>query len=334
MLTIIITMLSIYCIRILIKKEISMDKKVTVVGAGNVGATAAQRLAEKELCDVVLVDIIEGVPQGKALDLAEAAPIEKHDAHLTGTNVYEPSKGSDIVIITAGIPRKPGMSRDDLISTNAGIMKNVTEQIAALSPNAILIIVSNPLDAMCQVAFDTSGFPKQRVIGMAGVLDSARFRAFISMELNVSVENTHAFVLGGHGDTMVPLPRYSTVAGIPITELLPKDRIDAMVERTANGGAEIVSLLKTGSAYYAPASAAVEMAESILKDKKKILPCAAYLEGEYGINDLFIGVPVKLGATGIEDIIQIDLTEEENAALKKSAAAVQELKELLKKLGS
>ena len=311
-----------------------MDKKVTVVGAGNVGATAAQRLAEKELCDVVLVDIIEGVPQGKALDLTEAAPIEKHDAHLTGTNVYEPSKGSDIVIITAGIPRKPGMSRDDLISTNAGIMKNVTEQIAALSPDAILIIVSNPLDAMCQVAFDTSGFPKQRVIGMAGVLDSARFRAFISMELNVSVENTHAFVLGGHGDTMVPLPRYSTVAGIPITELLPKDRIDAMVERTANGGAEIVSLLKTGSAYYAPASAAVEMAESILKDKKKILPCAAYLEGEYGINDLFIGVPVKLGATGIEDIIQIDLTEEENAALKKSADAVQELKELLKKLGS
>lgn len=311
-----------------------MDKKVTVVGAGNVGATAAQRLAEKELCDVVLVDIIEGVPQGKALDLTEAAPIEKHDAHLTGTNVYEPSKGSDIVIITAGIPRKPGMSRDDLISTNAGIMKNVTEQVSVLSPDAILIIVSNPLDAMCQVAFDTSGFPKERVIGMAGVLDSARFRAFISMELNVSVENTHAFVLGGHGDTMVPLPRYSTVAGIPITELLPKDRIDAMVERTANGGAEIVSLLKTGSAYYAPASAAVEMAESILKDKKKILPCAAYLEGEYGINDLFIGVPVKLGATGIEDIIQIELTEEENSALKKSADAVQELKELLKKLES
>lgn len=311
-----------------------MDKKVTVVGAGNVGATAAQRLAEKELCDVVLVDIIEGVPQGKALDLTEAAPIEKHDAHLIGTNLYEPSKGSDIVIITAGIPRKPGMSRDDLISTNAGIMRNVTEQIAALSPDAILIIVSNPLDAMCQVAFDTSGFPKQRIIGMAGVLDSARFRAFISMELNVSVENTHAFVLGGHGDTMVPLPRYSTVAGIPITELLPKDRIDAMVKRTANGGAEIVSLLKTGSAYYAPASAAVEMAESILKDKKKILPCAAYLEGEYGINNLFIGVPVKLGTTGIEEIIQIDLTEEENAALKKSADAVLELKELLKKLGS
>ena len=311
-----------------------MDKKVTVVGAGNVGATAAQRLAEKELCDVVLVDIIEGVPQGKALDLTEAAPIEKHDAHLTGTNGYELSKGSDIVIITAGIPRKPGMSRDDLISTNAGIMKNVTEQIAALSPDAILIIVSNPLDAMCQVAFDISGFPKQRVIGMAGVLDSARFRAFISMELNVSVENTHAFVLGGHGDTMVPLPRYSTVAGIPITELLTKDRIDAMVERTANGGAEIVSLLKTGSAYYAPASAAVEMSESILKDKKKILPCATYLEGEYGINNLFIGVPVKLGATGIEEIIQIDLTEEENVALRKSADAVQELKDLLKKLGS
>jgi malate dehydrogenase len=311
-----------------------MDRKVTVVGAGNVGATAAQRLAEKELCDVVLVDIVEGVPQGKALDLTEAAPIEKHDARLTGTNGYEASKESDIVIITAGIPRKPGMSRDDLISTNAGIMKNVTEQIIEYSPDAILIIVSNPLDAMCQVAFDISGFPKQRVMGMAGVLDSARFRAFISMELNVSIENTHAFVLGGHGDTMVPLPRYSTVSGIPITELLPQDRIDAMVERTANGGAEIVSLLKTGSAYYAPASAAVEMSESILKDKKKILPCAAYLEGEYGIHDLFIGVPVKLGASGIEEIIQIKLTEKEDAALKRSASAVQELKDLLKKLKS
>jgi malate dehydrogenase len=269
-----------------------MDKKVTVVGAGNVGATAAQRLAEKELCDVVLIDIIEGVPQGKALDLTEAAPIEKHDAHLTGTNSYEPSKGSDIIIITAGIPRKPGMSRDDLISTNAGIMKSVTREVAKLSPEAVLIIVSNPLDAMCHVAYETSGFPKNRVLGMAGVLDSARFRAFISMELNVSVENTHAFVLGGHGDTMVPLPRYSTVAGIPITELMSPERIDALVKRTANGGAEIVSLLKTGSAYYAPASAAVEMAEAILKDKKKILPCAAYLDGEYGFKDLFIGVPV------------------------------------------
>jgi malate dehydrogenase len=310
-----------------------MDKKVTVVGAGNVGATAAQRLAEKELCDVVLIDIVEGVPQGKALDLTEAAPIEKHDAHLTGSNDYDDSKDSDIVIITAGIPRKPGMSRDDLISTNAGIMKNVTTQIAEQSPNAVLIIVSNPLDAMCHVAYEASGFPKNRVIGMAGVLDSARFRSFIAMELNVSVENTHAFVLGGHGDTMVPLPRYSTVAGIPITELMPKDRIDAIVDRTANGGAEIVKLLKTGSAYYAPASAAVEMAESILKDKKKILPCAVYLEGEYGIQDLFIGVPVKLGSGGVEAIIEITLTDEEKAALMKSAEAVQGLKDDLIKLG-
>lgn len=310
-----------------------MDKKVTVVGAGNVGATAAQRLAEKELCDVVLIDIIEGVPQGKALDLTEAAPIEKHDARLTGTNTYDASAGSDVIIITAGIPRKPGMSRDDLISTNAGIMKNVTEQVAKLSPDAVIIIVSNPLDAMCHVAFEASGFPKERVIGMAGVLDSARFRAFIAMELNVSVENTHAFVLGGHGDTMVPLPRYSTVAGIPITELMHKDRIDALVDRTANGGAEIVSLLKTGSAYYAPASAAVEMAESILKDKKKVLPCAAYLQGEYGLNDLYIGVPVKLGAGGVEQVIEIKLTDEEATALKRSADAVQELKDILKKLG-
>jgi len=317
----------------LIEEEIKMDKKVSVIGAGNVGATAAQRLAEKQLCDVVLVDIVEGVPQGKALDLNEAAPIEKHDSHLTGANSYEETAGSDIVIITAGIPRKPGMSRDDLISTNAGIVKSVTKEVASRSPGAILIIVSNPLDAMCHVAFDASGFPKERVIGMAGVLDSARFRAFISMELDVSVENTHAFVLGGHGDTMVPLARYSTVAGIPITELMAPDRIDALVERTRNGGAEIVGLLKTGSAYYAPASAAVEMAESILKDKKKILPCAAYLQGEYGQQGLFIGVPVKLGARGIEDIIEITLTDEEKQALQKSADAVQELKDLLKTLG-
>jgi malate dehydrogenase len=309
-----------------------MDKKVTVVGAGNVGETTAQRLAEEELCDVVLVDVVEGMPQGKALDLSEAAPIEKHDARISGANDYDLSEGSDIIIITAGIARKPGMSRDDLIITNAGIVKNVTQEACKLSPSAIIIVVSNPLDAMCQVAYETSGFPKQRVIGMAGVLDSARFRTFIAMELNVSVENTHAFVLGGHGDTMVPLPRYSTVAGIPITELLPKDRIDALVKRTANGGAEIVSLLKTGSAYYAPASAAAEMAESILKDKKKILPCAAYLEGEYGINDLFMGVPVKLGARGVEEIIQITLTDEEQAALYKSAEAVQELKDILSKL--
>ena len=309
-----------------------MDKKVTVIGSGNVGATTAQRLSEKELCDVVLIDIIEGTPQGKALDLAEAAPIEKHDAHLTGSNTYEASKGSDIVIITAGIPRKPGMSRDDLISTNAGIMKNVIAQVVKYSPDCVIIVVSNPLDAMCHVAFNASGFPKQRVIGMAGVLDSARFRAFIAMELNVSVENTHAFVLGGHGDTMVPLPRYSTVSGIPITELMSKDRIDALVTRTANGGAEIVSLLKTGSAYYAPASAATEMAEAILKDKKKILPCATLLEGEYGINDLFIGVPVKLGSKGVEEIIEIKLTEQEQTALNKSAAAVQGLKDVLKKI--
>jgi malate dehydrogenase len=309
-----------------------MDKKVTVVGAGNVGATAAQRLAEKELCDVVLIDIIEGVPQGKALDLAEAAPIEKHDAHLIGSNEYKDSEKSDVVIITAGIPRKPGMSRDDLISTNAGIMKEVTRRVVELSPDAVIIVVSNPLDAMCHVAYDVSGLPKNKVIGMAGVLDSARFRAFIAMELDVSVENTTAFVLGGHGDTMVPLPRYSTVAGIPITELLPKERIDALVDRTANGGAEIVGLLKTGSAYYAPASAAVEMTESILKDKKKILPCAAYLEGEYGINELFIGVPVKLGANGIEEIIEITLTAEEKAALEKSAEAVRELKSIVNKL--
>jgi len=306
-----------------------MDKKVTVIGAGNVGATAAQRLAEKELCDVVLVDIIEGVPQGKALDLAQAAPIEKHDAHLLGANAYDATAGSHIVIITAGIPRKPGMSRDDLLSTNAGIVKKVTREVASRSPQAILIIVSNPLDAMCHVAHDVSGFPKQRVIGMAGVLDSARFRAFIAMELNVSVENTHAFVLGGHGDTMVPLPRYSSVAGIPITELMTPERIAALVQRTRNGGAEIVSLLKTGSAFYAPASAAVEMAESILKDKKKVLPCAAYLEGEYGIRDLFIGVPVKLGAKGVEQVIEIKLSPEENSALQKSAAAVQELKSVL-----
>ncbi len=308
-----------------------MVKKVSVIGAGNVGATAAQRLAEKELCDVVLVDIVEGVPQGKALDLAEAAPIEKHDAHLVGANAYEATAGSDVVIITAGIPRKPGMSRDDLLNTNAGIMKSVTEQVAKYSPDACLIIVSNPLDAMCHVAHEVSGFPKNRVMGMAGVLDSARFRAFISMELSVSVENIHACVLGGHGDTMVPLPRYSTVAGIPITELLPPERIEELVKRTRNGGAEIVSLLKTGSAYYAPASAAVEMAESILKDKKKILPCAVLLEGEYGIKGLFIGVPVKLGKNGVEEILEIALTNEEDEALKKSAAAVQSLVDVLKK---
>ncbi|MFO7570313.1 MAG: malate dehydrogenase [Smithellaceae bacterium] len=307
-----------------------MKQKVTVVGAGNVGATAAQRLAEKELADVVLIDIIEGVPQGKSLDLAEAAPIEKHDAHLTGANTYEASAGSDIVIITAGIPRKPGMSRDDLLATNRGIMKNVTREVAKYSPDAILIIVSNPLDAMCHVAMEVSGFPKHRVVGMAGVLDSARFRAFIAAELDVSAESVHALVLGGHGDTMVPLPRFSTVAGIPITELMAPQRIEALAMRTRNGGAEIVALLKTGSAYYAPASAAVEMAESILKDKKKILPCAAYLEGEYGIDGLFVGVPVKLGRNGIEQIVSLKLLPEESAALNKSAAAVKELVDAMK----
>jgi len=291
------------------------------------------RLAEKELADVVLLDILEGVPAGKALDLTEAGPIEKHDARIIGASGdYGQAKDSDIIIITAGIPRKPGMSRDDLLSTNMGIMASVTKEVAAVAPNAILIIVSNPLDAMCHVAYDVSGFPKNRVIGMAGVLDSARFRAFIAMELNVSVENTHAFVLGGHGDTMVPLPRYSTVAGIPITELLPKERIDALVERTRTGGAEIVGLLKTGSAYYAPSSAAVEMAEAILKDKKKILPCAACLNGEYGIHDLFIGVPVKLGENGVEQIIEIELTEAEKTALDHSAEAVRKLVEDLKRL--
>ncbi len=309
-----------------------MQKKVTVVGAGNVGATAVQRLAEKALCDIVVVDIAEGLPQGKALDLAEAAPIEKHDSRLLGTNDYEQTAGSDIVIITAGIPRKPGMSRDDLIKTNAGIMKSVVENVAKHSPESILIIVSNPLDAMCHVAYEASGFPKNRVIGMAGVLDSARFRCFIAEELDVSVENTHAFVLGGHGDTMVPLPRYSTVAGVPITEMMEKDRIEAIVERTRNGGAEIVSLLKTGSAFYAPASAAVEMAESILKDRKKILPCAVYLDGEYGIKGLFIGVPVKLGKDGIEKIIEIKLTGDEKEALMKSADAVRKLLDDMAKL--
>ena len=310
-----------------------MKKKVTVVGAGHVGATAAMRLAEKELADVVLIDIVEGIPEGKCLDLAEAAPIEQHDCKLTGcAGEYSEAKDSDIVIITAGLARKPGMSRDDLLATNMGIMRDVTKEVAAVAPDSTLIIVSNPLDAMCHVAFEASGFPKNRVIGMAGVLDSARFRTFIAMELNVSVENTHAFVLGGHGDTMVPLPRFSTVAGIPITELIPQDRIDAIVERTRTGGAEIVGLLKSGSAYYAPASASVEMAEAILKDKKKILPCAAYLEGEYGINGLFIGVPVKLGENGVEEIIEIELTEDEKAALNHSAQAVQELVDDMKRL--
>ena len=309
-----------------------MKSKVTVVGAGNVGATAAQRLAEKELADVVLIDVIEGVPQGKSLDLAQAAPVEKHDSRLAGSNTYEASAGSDIVIITAGIPRKPGMSRDDLLATNRGIMRDVTRQVAKYSPETILIVVSNPLDAMCHVAMEESGFPKNRVIGMAGVLESARFRAFIAEELKVSVENVHALVLGGHGDTMVPLPRFSTVAGVPITEMMTPERIDALITRTRSGGAEIVGLLKTGSAYYAPASGAVEMAESILKDKNKILPCAVYLEGEYGISGLFVGVPVKLGKNGVEQILELKLSSEEAKALSKSAASVKELLDAMKRM--
>ena len=302
-----------------------MRKKVTIVGSGNVGATSAHWIASKELADVVLIDIIEGVPQGKGLDLLEAMPIEKRDSHISGTNDYKDTANSDIVVITAGIPRKPGMSRDDLLNTNYNIMKAVVGEVVKNSPNCILIIVSNPLDAMAQAAFKLSGFPRERVIGMAGVLDSARFRAFIADELKVSVENVTAFVLGGHGDTMVPLPRYSTVAGIPITELIEKSRLEALVQRTRDGGAEIVKYLKTGSAYYAPSAAATEMVEAILKDKKKILPCAAYLKGEYGIDGLYVGVPVKLGAKGIEKIIEIKLTPEEKAGLDKSAAAVKEL---------
>jgi malate dehydrogenase len=302
-----------------------MRKKVSIVGAGNVGATAAHWIASKELADVVLIDIVEGIPQGKGLDLLEAMPIEKRDSHVLGTNDYADTANSDIVVITAGIPRKPGMSRDDLLNTNYKIMQDVVGKVVANSPGAILIVVSNPLDAMAQAAYKISKFNRERVIGMAGVLDSARFRTFIAEELKVSVENVTAFVLGGHGDTMVPLARYSTVAGIPITELMDKATLDRLIQRTRDGGAEIVKYLKTGSAYYAPSSAATEMVEAILKDKKKILPCAAYLKGEYGVNGLFVGVPCKLGARGLEQIIQIKLTSEEQAALKKSADAVQEL---------
>jgi len=302
-----------------------MRKKVTIVGSGNVGATAAHWIASKELADVVLIDIIEGVPQGKGLDLLEAMPVEKRDCHILGTNDYADTANSDIVVITAGIPRKPGMSRDDLLNTNYKIMKDVVSKAVRYSPNCILIVVSNPLDAMAQAAYKMSGFPRERVIGMAGVLDSARYRTFIADELNVSVENVTAFVLGGHGDTMVPLPRYSTVSGIPITEMLDSATIERLVQRTRDGGAEIVKYLKTGSAYYAPSAAVTEMVEAILKDKKKILPCAAYLEGEYGIRGLYVGVLVKLGAKGIEQILQIKLTAEEQAALNKSADAVKEL---------
>ena len=307
-----------------------MRKKVTVVGAGNVGANCAVRIADKELADVVLVDVVEGVPQGKGLDLLQSGPVQGYDVNITGANDYEPTANSDIAIITAGFPRKPGMSRDDLLLANFEVIKTATEQVAKFSPNCILIVVTNPLDAMAQAAFQVSKFSKNRVIGMAGVLDSARFRTFIAQELNVSVENVIGVVMGGHGDTMVPLVRLCNVAGIPLTELLDQAAIDRIVDRTANGGAEIVKYLKTGSAYYAPSAAAVEMAESILKDKKKVLPCAAYLEGEYGINGLFVGVPVKLGARGIEKIYEIKLTPDEQAKLKKSADAVQELVNVLK----
>jgi malate dehydrogenase len=302
-----------------------MRRKVTVVGAGNVGATTAHRLADKQLADVVLIDILEGVPQGKGLDLLESGPIEGYDVRVRGTNDYADTANSDVVVMTAGFPRKPGMSRDDLLKANYDVVKTAIEKVAQSSPEAILIVVTNPLDAMAQAAYRVSGFSKNRVIGMAGVLDTARYRTFIAEALDVSVQNVQGFVLGGHGDTMVPVPRYTTVAGIPVTELLPKDRLDAIIKRTASGGAEIVALLKTGSAYYAPSAAAVEMVEAIFNDRKKILPCAAYLEGEYGINGLFVGVPVKLGARGIEQIIEITLTPEEQAALKKSADAVKEL---------
>jgi malate dehydrogenase len=302
-----------------------MRRKVTVVGAGNVGATTAHRLADKQLADVVLIDILEGVPQGKGLDLLESGPIEGYDVKVRGTNDYADTANSDIVVMTAGFPRKPGMSRDDLLKANYDVVKGAIEQVAKVSPEAILIVVTNPLDAMAQAAFKVSGFSKNRVIGMAGVLDTARYRTFIAEALDVSVQNVQGFVLGGHGDTMVPVPRYTTVAGIPVGELLSKEKLDAIIKRTAGGGAEIVGLLKTGSAYYAPSAAAVEMVEAIFNDRKKILPCAAYLEGEYGIHGLFVGVPVKLGARGIEQIIEIKLTPEEQAALQKSADAVKEL---------
>jgi len=299
--------------------------KVTVIGAGNVGATTAQRIAEAGLADVVLVDIVEGLPQGKGLDLAEAAPVVGHDARVTGTNDYADTAGSDIVVVTSGIPRKPGMSRDELVATNAGIVKAVVEQAVTHSPNAILIIVTNPLDAMCHVAMQASGFPRERVLGMAGVLDSARFRTFIAQELGVSVEDTHAFVLGGHGDTMVPLPRYSTVAGVPITELMSPERVAALCARTANGGAEVVALLKTGSAFYAPAASTFEMVDAILRDRKRVLPCAVMLDGEFGTTGLFVGVPVVLGAGGMERVFEIKLTADERVAFEASVAAVRDL---------
>ena len=306
-----------------------MRQKITVVGAGNVGATVAQRIVEKEIADVVLVDIIPGVPQGKSLDMLESAPVEGFDARMIGSNSYEETRQSDVVVITAGVPRKPGMSRDDLVATNEGIVSDVVRKVLPGSPEAILIVVSNPLDAMCEVARRVSGFPRERVFGMAGVLDSARMRWFLAEALGVSVESTQAFVLGGHGDTMVPLTRYSTVGGVPVTELLSKEKLDAIVKRTREGGIEIVNHLKT-SAWYAPASAVVEMVDAVIRDKKKILPCAAYLQGEYGLKDVYLGVPVKLGKGGVEQILEIALTAEEKAALEKSAGHVRELFGILK----
>ncbi len=308
--------------------------KVTIVGSGMVGGTVAQLLAQRDYADIVLLDIVEGLPQGKALDLLEAGPVLGYHSLVTGSNSYEATADSDLVVITSGIARKPGMSRDDLLRTNMGIVRSVTEQVAASSPNATILVVSNPLDAMCHVAFDAAGFPRERVLGQAGVLDSARFRTFIAQELDVSVRDVSAFVLGGHGDTMVPLSRYSTVAGIPITELLPADRVKELEERTANGGAEIVGLLKTGSAYYAPGASVVEMVDAILQDQKRILPSSVLLQGEYGIEGLFVGVPVKLGANGVEQIIQVSLADEEQAALIRSAGAVRELVEAMSRLSA
>ena len=306
--------------------------KVTVVGAGMVGGTVAQLVAQGDYADVVLVDIVEGLPQGKALDLMEAGPVLGYDTRLTGTNGYAETEDSDVVVITSGIARKPGMSRDDLLKTNMGIVQSVTKEVATASPDAVIIVVSNPLDAMCHVALETSGWPRERVLGQAGVLDSARFRTFIAMELDVSVEDVSAFVLGGHGDTMVPLSRYSTVAGIPITELIEPDRLKAIEERTANGGAEIVGLLKSGSAYYAPAASVAEMVEAVILDKRRILPCSVLLSGEYGIDGLYVGVPVKLGANGLERVIEITLTDEEQASLRGSADAVQGLVDAMARL--
>ncbi len=300
-----------------------MRKKVTVVGAGNVGATLAQRIAETNIADVVLVDVAEGIPQGKALDLLESGPILGYDARIIGTNGYDETANSDLIVITAGLARKPGMSRDDLLAANAGIVKGCARECGRRSPKAVIIVVTNPMDVMAYVAMKETGFPRERVFGMGGVLDSARFRTFIAGELGVSVENTHAFVLGGHGDTMVPLPRYSTVAGIPITELMTAERIGKLVERTRNGGAEIVALLKTGSAYYAPSAAALEMVEAVLQDRKKILPCSVLLQGEYGVDRVFAGVPVKLGAGGVEQVVEVKLTAEEQAAFQRSVEAVK-----------